>query len=386
MLCPQYRPVLGGYERAAERLSVGLVKQGHEVTVLTERTNRAWPAKEVLDGVEVRRAWCLCRRGVQTLSALWSLVVFLVVHGRQFDVWHAHQYGIRTAIAIAMGKIMRRPVVMKLTSTGSQGLAAHLDREHLPKLVRWLHLLLDGVVATTRETQAEAVDFGIASTRVHLFGNAIDIEEFRPRSDAERSDLRTSLGIQARGVVVYVGRFSPEKNPLFLIEAWAKAIADISGWRLIFLGEGPLEADVRTAISRHGLTESVSIAGRQKNVADWLGASDIYALPSVREGLSNSLIEAMASALPSVSTRVSGVIELLHEPGAGFVIEQGDSQRFSEVIISLARQPEMRRRMGSVARQVAVSRFAGEAMAALHAELYTALVRRRSGEISSQSA
>jgi glycosyltransferase involved in cell wall biosynthesis len=386
MLCPQYRPVLGGYERAAERLSVGLVKQGHEVTVLTERTNRAWPAKEVLDGVEVRRAWCLCRRGVQTLSALWSLVVFLVVHGRQFDVWHAHQYGIRTAIAIAMGKIMRRPVVMKLTSTGSQGLAAHLDREYVSTLVRRLHLRLDAVVATTRETQAEAVGFGIAPSRVHLFGNAIDIEEFRPRSDTERSELRATLGIQSRGIVVYVGRFSPEKNPLFLIQAWSQVAGELPGWKLIFLGEGPLEADVRASIKIHGLADTVIVAGRQSNVPEWIGASDIYALPSVREGLSNSLIEAMASALPSVCTPVSGVDELVKAPGAGFIRPQGDVTAFAAALVTLAKDPGLRLQMGRVARRTAESRFAINVIVEQHVRLYEQLIAEKRQGASGKDA
>ena len=222
MLCPQYRPVLGGYERAAERLSIALGVQGHRVTVVTERTNRLWPARETLDGVDIRRVWCAPQRGMQTISALWSQLWFLLIHGRRFDVWHAHQYGIRTAMAIALGKLLGRPLVLKLTSTGSQGLAAHLDREHLPAIVRWLHRRLDAIVATTRETYVEACRFGIPEQRVHLFGNAIDVEAFRPRTVAERDHLRRSLGIDAHGVVIYVGRFATEKNPLALVRAWSR--------------------------------------------------------------------------------------------------------------------------------------------------------------------
>ena len=374
MLCPQYRPVLGGYERAAERLSVALAAQGHEVTVLTERTNRAWPARETLDGVDVRRIWCLPRRGVQTLSALWSQLWFLLLHGRRFDVWHAHQYGIRTALAIALGKLLGRPVILKLTSTGSQGLAAHIAKEHLPGLVGRLHKRLDAVVATTRETYDEACRFGIPVQRVHLFGNAIDVEAFRPRSELERRQLRQSLAIDAAGVVIYVGRFAAVKNPLALVRAWEHALPALPDWKLLFLGEGPLEADLRATIEGRGLAGSVTVVGRKANIPDWLGASDIYALSSIREGLSNSLIEAMAAGLPSVCTQVSGVDELVREPGSGIVVPQDDGSGFADAIVRLGRDPAMRARMGEIGRRVVQNRFACDVIAKQHTDLYASLL------------
>jgi glycosyltransferase involved in cell wall biosynthesis len=373
MLCPQYRPVLGGYERAAERLSVALAAQGHEVTVLTERTNRAWPARETLDGVAVRRIWCLPRRGLQTFSALWSQLWFLLLHGRRFDVWHAHQYGIRIALAIAVGKLLGRPVILKLTSTGSQGLAAHIAREHLPGLVGVLHRRLDAVVATTRETHEEACRFGIPPPRVHLFGNAIDVEAFHPRSVAERNQTRKSLGIDATGVVIYVGRFALVKNPLALVRAWQRAAPELPGWKLLFLGEGPLEAELRATVQSSGLGGSVTVVGRRSDISEWLGASDVYALCSVREGLSNSLIEAMAAGLPAVCTQVSGVDELVREPGSGIVVPQDDVAAFADALVRLGRDPDARVRMGEAGRTVVERRFACDVIAVQHVNLYTSL-------------
>jgi glycosyltransferase involved in cell wall biosynthesis len=311
---------------------------------------------------------------MQTLSALWSQLWFLLIHGRRFDVWHAHQYGVRTALAIALGKLLGRPVILKVTSTGTQGLAAHLDREHLPALVRRLHRRLDAVVATTRETYAEACRFGIPQQRVHLFGNAIDVDAFRPRTSDEQTQLRESLGIDAAGVVIYVGRFANEKNPLALVHAWSLATPHLPGWKLLFLGEGPLEAELGSAITDLGLSGTVAIIGRKANIPGWLGASDIYALTSIREGLSNSLIEAMAAGLPAVCTQVSGVEELVREPGSGFVVQQGDDAGFASALVRLAQDANLRARMGHMGRKVAEDRFACDVMARLHVNLYTSLL------------
>jgi glycosyltransferase involved in cell wall biosynthesis len=377
MLCPQYRPVLGGYERAAERLSIGLAMQGHAVTVVTERKNRSWPPWEMLDGVDVRRLWCLPYRGVQTMSALWSLAWFLAMRGRRYDVWHAHQYGIRTAIAIAIGKIVGRPVVLKLTSTGRFGLAESLDRERFHHFVRARHCEVDAVVAITRETRDEALQFGIAPERIHLFGNAVDTADFRPTAGDDKRSARKAMGLDAVGVVLYVGRLIPQKNPQALLLAWARARCELPGWQLHMLGDGHMAAELREMIDRLRIESCTFLHGAQRNVPAWLAASDVYAMPSILEGLSNSLLEAMASSLPTVCTEVSGVDELIAEPGAGIVVAQGDIDGFAQAIVKLASDSGLRHKMGTIARHVVEERFSIDVVAGQHARLYARLIAEK---------
>jgi glycosyltransferase involved in cell wall biosynthesis len=146
------------------------------------------------------------------------------------------------------------------------------------------------------------------------------------------------------------------------------------GWKLLFLGEGPLEAELRSTTSDCGLSSSVTIVGRKGNIPDWLGASDIYALCSIREGLSNSLIEAMASGLPAVCTQVSGVDEIVREPGSGFVVPQGNLSDYADALVKLAQDSELRDRMGRVAREAVENRFACEVIARHHLDLYMTLL------------
>src|SRR6266571_4708787 len=122
MISPQFRPLVGGYERAAERLSGALAEAGISVVVITERRDHAWPAVECIDGYKVRRLWCVYRRHLHTISSLLAFARFLLRHGREFDVWHVHQYGFHAALAMALGKVLRRPVVFKLTSSAAMGI------------------------------------------------------------------------------------------------------------------------------------------------------------------------------------------------------------------------------------------------------------------------
>ena len=130
MISPQFRPLVGGYERAAERLSAALAEVGLRVVVIAERRDRAWPAMECIDGYEVRRLSCSYRRHRHAVTSLLSFAGFLLRHGREFDVWHVHQYGFHAALAVALGKVLRRPVVLKLTSSGAMGIESAMGGRH----------------------------------------------------------------------------------------------------------------------------------------------------------------------------------------------------------------------------------------------------------------
>src|ERR1041384_7013195 len=93
MISPQFRPIVGGYERAAERVSAALAEAGLSVVVITERRDHTWPATECIDGYDVRRLFCLYRRHLHVITSLFSFARFLLFHGRDFDIWHVHNYG-----------------------------------------------------------------------------------------------------------------------------------------------------------------------------------------------------------------------------------------------------------------------------------------------------
>ena len=214
MVSPQFRPIVGGYERAAERLSAELVRLGHELTVIAERRDRSWPAREQQDGVMVQRLWCLYRRHFYQVTSLATFALFLFTQGRRFHVWHIHQYGSHAVLAVVLGKLLHRPVVLKLTNTKDYGIQQVIADLPLAGLARALLLGIDAVVATTQETRAEAEVFGIQADRVYVVGNGVDTEIFHPHSHDERLGLRRQLSVEADGMVVFVGRLLRRKIPM----------------------------------------------------------------------------------------------------------------------------------------------------------------------------
>lgn len=374
MISPQFRPILGGYERAAERLALSLADRGNNVCILAERRNRAWPRKEFISRFILYRWWCIYRPHLHILSSVIGLAAELLLIGRRYDVWHVHQYGVHAIVAIIFGKLFGRPVVMKLTSSNEEGFSRMVAKTRMPRLMAATLRRLDAVVALTRETRAEAIEFGIPAPRVHLLGNGVDVVTFAPSDEAARLAMKETLGLGTSAVVLYVGRLSAEKNPCGLLRAWSSVDNNLSDdWKLVMVGEGPEHPAIAALITDLGLTDQVIFTGRQDDVARWMRAADIYVLPSRNEGLSNSLLEAMASGLPVVATRVSGVLELVEETGAGLVVDVGDMHGLGRSLVRLARDPELRNDMGKRARRTIESRFAIASVAAAHETLYRQL-------------
>lgn len=377
MISPQFRPLIGGYERAAERLSAALVTAGLRVVVITERRERAWPAVEWIDGYEVRRLFCSYRRRLHIVTSLLSFAGFLLRHGRKFDVWHVHQYGLHAALAVAIGKLLLRPVVLKLTNSAAMGIENAVGGGIVGQIQRFFHRRVSACIAISEETRSEAICFGIPPERIHLIPNGADGRQFYPASPEERATARRALGLACERLVLYVGRLSAEKNPLGLLDAWTAVDAEArKGALLVLVGDGPESVQVRARAQTPNLAGSVHLAGERNDVRTWYRAADVYVIPANHEGLSNTMIEALASGLPVISTRVSGSSILLESPAAGLVVDVGDAQQLARTIESLLDDTAMRTRLGANARLRFESRFSLETLSERFVSLYEKLLNR----------
>ncbi|MBU6175712.1 MAG: glycosyltransferase family 4 protein, partial [Planctomycetes bacterium] len=249
-----------------------------------------------------------------------SLTYFLLLYGRRFDVWHVHQIGVTACLAIILGKLLRCPVVFKLTGTGSIGIESEIRKLPLSSACRCISKYANAYICPSLQTIEEAIAFGLNQSRLFLIPNGVDCDEYRPVTADERATIQKEYGLSGKSVVLFVGRLSPQKNLQSLIQAWSK-LSEVHhrDWTLVLVGDGPDRATVQNLIQRHQLHSSVRLIGQQDNALHWYQIADLFILPSLAEGLSNALLEAMSTGVPVIITNVSGVEETVARANCGLI-------------------------------------------------------------------
>lgn len=374
MMCPQFRPLVGGYERAAERLSKGLVARGQQVDVLTERRDPSWPAREDMDGVGVIRVRSIARRGVHGPSAVFSFARFLMRHGHRYDLIHSHQYGRLAAAAIGYAWLRGVPSLLKITNTGADGIDAALAGSLTERAFRPIHRRVSACITTSGRAAEEARLFGIPDSRIHRIPNPLDTDRFRPAPPEQRLRARADLGIGDEFLAVSVSRLSREKNHAMLIDAWERVAARHPEARLAVVGGGPLQDEIRSRIDGSPATDRIRLVGAVDDPRQWYAAADLFVLPSVNEGLSNSLMEAMSCGLPAVSTQVSGAEDIFAEADIGRMVEPGDAGAFADAVCASISSEAALAESGRVARGYAEGRFAIDRVVDATLALYSKVV------------
>ncbi len=367
--------MLGGYERAAERLSLGLVARGHRVVVVSERRDRAWPWRERIGALEIERVFSVPRAGIHTVTSCAAYALHLLRHVRAFDVVHVHQYSWPAAIAIAIGRLTGTPVVLKLTNTGPQGIDAALPRGVFGRFSRSQHRRASACVVTSERAAAEATAFGIPAERVHRIPNPLDTNQFQPPAASKRSERRSALGVADAFLVICVANLRAEKNHSMLIEAWERFCAARPKARvqLAILGSGPQADAVDARVRRSPAASSIRLLGRVEDVLSWYEAADLLVISSDAEGLSNSLMEALAVGVPMLSTRVSGSEDVAAEADVGQIVPIGDAGAMAEALALAYESPEQRAQWGRSARVYAVAHYSADAVVEETERLYAAL-------------
>lgn len=253
---------------------------------------------------------------------------------------------------------------------------------------RWMRRWVHHQVALSAPTYRYLRDrVGVPVERLSSICNGVDVTRFRPRAPDE-APVRAH-GFAAHGdageppiVVGYVGRLADVKNPLRLVDAFEHAHRRVAGTsvsladrlRLEFVGDGPLAAALRARVESSPLRPAIALAGNRDDIAERMRALDIYALPSLAEGISNTLLEAMASGVACVATRVGGNDELIESGVCGTLVASDDAPALGEALAAYVLRPELRRAHGARARARAVERFALERMVAAYDALYTRLL------------
>jgi len=297
------------------------------------------------------------------------------IRSRRIDVVHAHQYTPFFYSAIAARLSSPRPRVI-FTEHG----------RHYPDIVsskrRWINRaifdrLADDVNAVCEfSARSLAEKDGFRGERIHVIPNGIDAPQYGPSSDV--TGLRMKLGLDpSRKYVACVARFHPVKDHRTLIAAFASVAAAHQDADLLLVGDGALRAELEQQCRDLGLSSRVRFLGVRHDVADLLRAADVFALTSVSEAASITLLEAMGSGLPVVVTRVGGNPEIVREGVDGYLAPRGDAKAIASALLRLLDEPDRATELGASGAARVQSTFRLDQTVNKYYELYSTLAHAR---------
>ena len=214
-------------------------------------------------------------------------------------------------------------------------------------------------------------EWRVPASKVHVITNGVPVPA-APVDASTREERRRALGLMPEDfAVVCVAYLRPVKNFPVLVRAIASMRSDARA-RLVIIGVGPAEADIRRVAAECGATDRITFLGRRADVPALLPLFDTFALASESEGISISILEAMAAGLPVVATRVGGNPLLVEDGHTGLLVPAGDPAELAGALLHLARAADIRAGMGMAAIERVRARFSIERMTRDYIDVFEA--------------
>lgn len=277
---------------------------------------------------------------------------------------------------VVAGRVARVPVVIhgEHGSDSAERSAAYQRRARVRRL---LLPLVDRVVVVSSHLEHWLVEeIGIPKSRVTLIANGVDHRQFQPTANRDR--IRHELGYGAQHLVVgALGRLHPIKNHVTLVAAFDAVRRDQPDARLVIVGDGPERRALEHEVARRHLRDTVLLAGEHNDVRPWLAAMDIFAQPSLLEGSSNAILEAMSAGLPVIATHTGGTPDLVHDGISGRLVAPMDTFALAAAIRAYGASPEVRAAHGRAGRQTVLDHYSVERMVRDYVHVYDQALRQR---------
>jgi len=234
---------------------------------------------------------------------------------------------------------------------------------------------VDRVVAvSSAAAEAARLESGMTAERIVTIENGIDVEEWSPRRH-DVSEVRREWGLSSDDTAVgVVARLDPIKGQTDFLRAAALVVRDGAAARFFLIGDGPQRSELEELARSLGIADRVVLTGARRDVASLMSMLDVVVVPSLTEGMSNALLEAMALEKPVVATAVGGNIDVVEAGRTGELVPASDPRALATAIRGLLRESERARSLGTAARRRIVERFSAQRMVERYASLYASLI------------
>lgn len=371
----------GGAQKAMLLLASGLVDQGHEVTIAAmydkdqyiQLFENAYNLK--IHDLEMK----LVNQDSGKLFNVWYIIrgllrLFFLMRQTKADILQTFTY-YSNIIGPIVGWFARVPIRIssqRLVMKNRSKSFLILDRiiVNSPFVHR-----MTAVSARTRQfcIQEEGMEPG----KVTTIRNGIDLGQFQIQKQINREQIIDSSRIKnSTFLAATVARLHPQKGHVYLLQAIFEIVKEIQDIHFLFVGDGPISSDLTNLISNLQLNDYVNMTGMYPDVLNILAVSDVFVLPSIYEGLPNSVMEAMAAGVPVIATDVGGTLELIEDGKDGILVQPADPAALADAITTLYYDHDLGQRLAKSAREKIVTDFSQENVTSRYIDLYMDLMSK----------
>ena len=368
-ICIVSSPGMGGSGIMGASVASALSRQGHDTHMVSyRRPFRLYNKGVRTHYIPLRNYQALDHFPVvmSTASKLYNVVI---KHEMEIiNVHYAIPYSAASYLAREMFKLegIKIPIVTTVHGTDVHTIG---QRKELKDVVRFTLKSSDGITTVCNYLGDQIKKKFNIDNNLKVIYNYVDTERFKK---TDNLSLRKKLG-QGEKVILHASNFRAIKNIDDIINTFRKVKKSVPS-RLVLVGDGPEKQRIKRKVSRFKLSKSVLFVDTRKDMEKFYSAADLFMLASIREGCPLSILEAMSSSLPIISTKVGGIPEVVQDGKTGHLTKIGDVENMADKTIDLLTNDKKREKMGNAARSSVLKKFTADKIMPQYESYYKKLL------------
>ncbi len=365
-------PTYGGSGIVATELGMELADRGHEIHFISYAPPmRLNPELKNIQFHEVEvTTYPLFDHPPYALALASKMAEVAEIH--DLDLLHCH-YAIPHSVSAFLAKSMLHPRKLPVVTTlhGTDITLVGSDRSYLP-ITRFSIDQSDGVTAVSHFLKKSTIDAIQVKNDIEVIYNFVNHNKYKRSMNRK---LKEAFAPQNEKILIHVSNFRPVKRPTVVVEIFLQVQKQIPSV-LLMVGDGPERSNAEWLARSNGIEKKVYFLGKQDNIEDLIGISDLFLLPSENESFGLVALEAMACEVPVVASRVGGLPEVIADGVGGFLVEPQDIGKMVEHTLTILTHELYRRELGKQARVYAHSRFCSVKIIPLYENFYQSVLNR----------
>ena len=376
----RFWPLVGGAEMVMANLGSEFQQRDIPCQILTAQWEPSWPVEFVHREVPVARLRNPRQRIWGTFRYLRSLANWLKTHANEIDLVYVSMLKHDAYTATRICKQLGIPVVLRAEGGGQTGDCHWQTTARFGLSIRRRCQTADAIIVPSQAIMQELLEAGYPEDRLHHIPNGVPVPT--TPGEATRGESRLALAeanhdliaSPNESIVVYTGRLDRNKGLYDLINAWPEVLRHQPNSQLWLIGEGPERDELFQQIKDLDLHGQVVLPGAFDDVEEILAAANLFVLPSYFEGLSISLLEAMAHQLPVIASDIPGNRDLVETGVNGCLVPTGDVQAISQAIHDALANPDRSQSRAKAAYRTVQDQYSLTSMTNAHLKLFEQLV------------